>query len=125
IESRLREFDSETIARLMRLALASETATLLDWRYIPLGIPTGQMTGGVYRVMGKAQMQSNEDADWSLILKVVSCPRGEDAAIFKDVTHPLYWKREVLAFQSGLLDHLAGGLDAPSCFNIVEQPDGA
>jgi hypothetical protein len=124
IETRLAELDPTTVVMLMRLSLASDTAKLLDWRYVPLGIPTGQMTGGVYRVMGNAQDQSKE-VDWSLVLKVVSCPHGEGAAMFKDVTHPLYWKREVLAFQSGLLDHLAGGLEAPRCFSIDEQPDGS
>lgn len=34
-----------------------------------------------------------------------------------------YWKREALAYQSGLLDDLAPGLVAARCYGVGEQPD--
>jgi hypothetical protein len=36
--------------------------------------------------------------------------------------HPEYWKREVLAYQSGLLGDLPGGLVAPRCFGVLDVP---
>lgn len=33
-----------------------------------------------------------------------------------------YWKREVLVYQSGLLDNLPGSLTAPRCYAVVEYP---
>ncbi len=54
---------------------------------------------------------------WSLILKVVvSAMHGGD---------PQGGTRERLAYQSGLLDDLPGGLAAPRCFGVVEQEDGS
>lgn len=35
-----------------------------------------------------------------------------------------YWKREVLAYQSGVLNQLPDGVVAPCCYAIQELPDG-
>jgi hypothetical protein len=37
---------------------------------------------------------------------------------------PSYWKREILAYQSGLLADLPAGFRAPRCFGSVEHPGG-
>jgi hypothetical protein len=66
------------------------------------------VTGGVYRVTGDG---------FSLVVKVVR--HGEDATpdglwgSGADPGHRNYWKREWLAFDSGLLASLPGGLRAP------------
>jgi hypothetical protein len=48
--------------------------------------------------MSPSEIGSNNPADWA------------------------YWKREILAYQSGLLDDLPGDLLAPRCFGVVEHP---
>lgn len=73
--------------------------------------------GGVYRFIGSGHDQG-ESVEWSLILKAIRPTLGSD-----DPSGWAYWKREVLAYQSGLLDNLPGGLVAPRCFGIVEHPD--
>jgi Phosphotransferase enzyme family len=42
-----------------------------------------------------------------------------------DPGHPYYWRREALAYTSGLLDRLSGGLRAPACRAAVERADGS
>src|SRR5207237_402832 len=37
--------------------------------------------------------------------------------------HPIYGKREALAYASGLLDDLPGGIAAPRCFAVEERTD--
>jgi hypothetical protein len=41
------------------------------------------------------------------------------------VDHWYYWRREALAYGSGLLASLAGGLRAPVCRLVAERPDGS
>ena len=64
------------------------------------------------------------DADgihpWSLILKGSS---GAAQSGNNDPTQLMYWKREVLALQSGLLYEPPGSLSAPRCYGIVERPN--
>jgi hypothetical protein len=42
----------------------------------------------------------------------------------KDVDHWYYWKREALAYESGLLGSLPDGLRAPACRGVFERSDG-
>jgi hypothetical protein len=70
----------------------------------------------VFHVSGDAS-DRDEVLRWSLVLKVIPFSANRD-----DPSHHFYWKREVLAYQSGLLDNLPGGLAAPRCFDIVEHP---
>ncbi|WP_171651213.1 phosphotransferase [Paenibacillus foliorum] len=75
------------------------------------------VTGGLYRVAGTAW--SNEEAvHWSLILKVVVPAIQAD-----DPQHYNYWKREVLAYQSGILEQLPEMIRAPRCLAVEEQDD--
>jgi hypothetical protein len=43
----------------------------------------------------------------------------------EDPKHWYYWRREVLAYESGLLDSLTGGLRAPDCPLIAPRADGS
>ena len=77
------------------------------------------VTGGVYRVRA-----GNE----SLVIKVVR--HGIDATPDQlwqsgaEESHRNYWKREWLAFDSGLLDRLPGLLHAPHTLLTTEQDNG-
>ena len=66
---------------------------------------------------------------------------GEDSAILKlvahadgghvnwqsgaDVSHWYYWRREVSAYESGMLEALRGGLRAPECRLVEPRDDGS
>src|SRR2546423_7579337 len=77
------------------------------------------VTGGVYRVTGDG---------FSLVVKVVR--HGEDATpdglwgSGADPGHRNYWKREWLAFDSGLLAPLPRRLRPPPCLLTTEHREG-
>jgi hypothetical protein len=75
--------------------------------------PVASGTGGIWRLRGTG---------WSIVLKVVH--NSEDGhqnwRSGRDPSHWYYWRREVLAYTSGLLTSLAGGLRAPVCHLAAE-----
>jgi hypothetical protein len=89
-----------------------------DVRPIDPHLRIHSVTGGVFRVVADGE---------SLVLKVVR--RGEDAdpgqlwVSGAEPSHRNYWKREWLAFDSGLLDGLPGGLRAPRTLLTEEVTD--
>src|SRR2546421_5784987 len=61
----------------------------------------GPMTGGIYRVAAAAQ-PDGPDTPWSVILKILrpaAVPPGDQ----DDPASWCYWRREVLAYQCGVL----------------------
>jgi hypothetical protein len=76
------------------------------------------VTGGVYRVAADGS---------SLVLKIVTLGSDPDPDALwvsgADPTHRNYWKREWLAYGSGLLDALPGELRAPRMLLATEAAD--
>lgn len=121
IETQLQAFDSAALTGFVRQSLHSETLEVDNWHAQSLHNATGIATGGVYRVAGIGQEQEQQ-REWSLILKVIRLtPTGRIAG--EDMAHALYWKREALAYESGLLADLPEGLRVPRCFGVVERDD--
>ena len=84
----------------------------------PLGRGVPAATAGVWLVRAR---------DAAAVLKVVRLnpeghPRWPAAA---EPEHPYYWRREVCAYESGLLDRLPGGVRAPRCRGRFERADGS
>ena len=84
----------------------------------PLGPGVPAATAGVWLV------RTGDDA---AVLKVVRLnpeghPRWPAAA---EPEHPYYWRREVCAYESGLLHRLPGGVRAPRCRGRFERADGS
>jgi hypothetical protein len=88
-----------------------------------LGQSHGPVTGGVYRV-AEAARACGQHTPWSVILKILS-PDAVPAAGRDDPTSYLYLRREVLAYESGTLEALPGGLRAPRLLGREDQPDGS
>lgn len=109
--AQLQALDQATLTPLIRQALGSDSLVPVDWQVASYGGGAGQC---VYRFAGRAQDQGRV-VPWSLILKTARAPEGEVAP-----TDSSYWKREMLAYQSGLLANLPAGLAAPRCFGVVE-----
>ena len=74
------------------------------------------------RFTGSLAQHRDQGAEkqWSLILKVVGSTAAQD-----DPNDVRYWKREVLAYQSGHLADLAGSLTAPRFFGTYEFSEKA
>jgi len=116
-DTQLQSVDRATLTPIVRQALGSDTIEVVDHQCQEIRGRAGGAEG-VYRFTGSGHDQG-EAVPWSLILKIIG-PRPD----FDDPSGWAYWKREMLAYQSGLLDALPGGLAAPRCFGVVEQPGG-
>ena len=108
--------DSVMLTPLVRQSLQRSDAEILDWKIDRLY--GGSFHSEIHRFSGKAR-DRDEILSWSLILKIIRSPDGHD-----DPAALNYWKREALAYQSGLLDQLPDVICAPRCFGIVE-PSGS
>jgi hypothetical protein len=101
---------------LVQDMLGQPAAVLVgDWTCKPLSGGAGEGLG-VYRVAGLARV-GEESVPWAVVVKVCG---GDDAG------DPAAWgypPREALAYGSGLLDALPGGLAAPRCLAIEQRPD--
>ncbi len=75
-------------------------------------------TGGLYRVIITGK-EYNQPKSWSVVLKIARENKEE-----LDPPYYNYWKREFLAYQSGLLNDLSGGLEAPRFYGSTERPNG-
>ena len=125
IETQLDLLNPKVVSGLVQQVLGGQGYDSLHWHYKRLNRSVGIATAGIYRLSGAAQ-RADHDRAWSLILKVVSpSAAGAAGGLTEIESHPLYWKREALAYQSGWLDHLPGGVRAPRCLSATEQPDGS
>lgn len=102
---------------VVRKALDRPSLQVIDWKVQPLhgGV---EWDSTVHRFQGQAR-DGGEMVPWSLILKAVKSAKKSI-----DPGGIWYWKREALAYQSGLLHHLPGGnVTAPSCYQVEERSE--
>lgn len=120
-------FDAETLTSKVRKALGLPFFRIDDWRCTSLtGHISNPATGGLYRVIGSGSGRQNaQPIPWSFILKIVHLAEDAPQGWGSDLLHFGYWKREALAYQSGILEDLGANLRAPHCFEVAEQPDGS
>jgi Phosphotransferase enzyme family len=97
------DIDLDELSRAVGHEVSSYTADAIDPQ-----LRLHSVTGGVFRVHGE---------DFSLVIKIVRNGGDTDAdALWTSSTQPAhrnYWKREWLAYSSGMLDTLPGELRAP------------
>jgi hypothetical protein len=119
INLQLQSIDEAVLTPLVRRSLHREKAKILHWQVQPL---TGgvEIESSLHRFTGEAK-SGDKTLPWSLVLKIIQSPAGSagDPLAFR------YWKREALAYQSGVLNDLPGGITAPECFSTEEKPDSA
>lgn len=107
------EIDLDQLTRAVGHEVTSYTVESIDPH-----LQLHSVTGGVFRVRGEG---------FSLVIKIVK--RGIDAdpdALWVagvEPSHRNYWKREWLAYSSGMLDTLPGELRAPRTLLATEQAD--
>src|SRR5438105_2046327 len=124
IEAQLETLSLAAVSVLASQTLGEPGWNTLHWSQARIYLSAGAATGGIYRLAGTAERDS-QTRDWSIILKVVAPLGLMTAEQNNDQTHPIYWKREVLAYASGWLDQLPGAIRAPRCFGIEARPTGA
>lgn len=109
--------DAAMLAPLVRTLLGEPAAAVATgWSCRPLA--GGASEGiGLYRVAGSARV-AGVDHPWALVCKVCAPAQGTDPGAWD------YPPREPLAYGSGLLAALPGGLAAPRCLGVEARPDG-
>ena len=109
--------NAATLEPLVR-ALLDEPAAVVagGWSCRPLGGGAGEGPG-LYQLTGSARA-SGATHPWALVCKVCSAADGADPDAWD------YPAREGLAYGSGLLAALPGGLATPRCLAVEAQPDG-
>ena len=114
--------DSTILTQVVRAVLARPDAIVDHWQVQPAGPSNGAATVGVYHVAGTARVGPTVH-DWAVILKLIRPAANLHNPAARAPDHPIYWKREALAYQSGVLADLAGGIGAPRCFAVEERAD--
>jgi hypothetical protein len=113
------EMDQACLTSLVQKALGQPGLQVTDWKVQALhgGVEFGS---AIFRLSGLAGPGSASQP-WSLVLKVVQ-PGEKDA----DPQGIWYWKREILAYQCGLLHSLpCENVTAPACYGVDQRPDGS
>jgi hypothetical protein len=111
---------SEQLSELVRAASGRPGADVAEWRRESLYGGVGAINDArhLYRFVGTAR-DGDDVVPWSLVLKWFRPTGREDPTLLS------YWRREILAFASGLLDDLPGRVAAPRCYGVDDFPDGA
>ncbi|UUZ94789.1 aminoglycoside phosphotransferase family protein [Paenibacillus sp. P25] len=117
----LENMDKGRIQKISSRLLQTEMGMVTDWRCDSIG-PANRnfVTGGIYRISGTSEMSKGLSHSWSFILKIVNADPNRD-----DPSHYNFWRREVLAYDSGYLQNLPAGITVPKCLAIDEKDDGS
>jgi hypothetical protein len=121
--TRLQTIDSEDLTPIVRHALESPYARVLNWQSVPLtgGLGHTVTSGiGIYRFFGTAQIE-DQVLPWSVVIKTRSSASKQ---VIHDPTSLHYWKRELLIYQCRLFDDVGVGFALPRCYGTVEHEDG-
>ena len=110
--------EQEYLESLLQRALCTPDAHIREWGVQRL---TGGLEVGsaIYRLQGSVEVEGKAQT-WSLILKT-----SQPNAQIDDPQGFRYWKREMQAYQSGMLQELPGKVTAPRCYDICEKSDGS
>ena len=117
IPAQIQAIDQIILDPLVQQATGRPTVAVVEWSCHPVHAGAGEGTG-VYRFLGNAS-DAQTAVPWSLILKILEAPPHAGG-----VSDWNYWKREVHAYYSGLLQTLSRGITVPQCFAMSEQSDG-
>jgi hypothetical protein len=125
VPSALRAVNESKLAAIVRTSLQRQNFCIQGWQVHKLDGGVGNPVSiGLYRFEGIG-VDRGEWLDWSVILKVIQSPANLGYSDFgegDDQAHWNYWKRELLVYQSGWLETLPDGLNAPSCYEVNELP---
>jgi hypothetical protein len=124
-EDEVKCVDAAALAGPVGRRLGNPAAVVADWEMRRLGGSLGNpVSGGLYRFAGTAEANGRREP-WSLVLKIAQSPANVGESNMgegDDQRHWNYWRREMLVYQSGILDNLPDGLAAPRCYGAVERP---
>ena len=124
LAGRLRRLTAAELAPVVRNALRDDHAWPLTWEFDGLDWTGNPATVGLFRLAGIARTSGGEEVPWIVVLKVVADVDLTGDPLIDRYTHEPeginYWKREALAFSSGLLIGWPGPLVPVHCYGVEE-----
>jgi hypothetical protein len=114
---RLRAVDPRLLAEIVRQDQRSQSFELRDWTVERLSSQGIINPDALFRFSGHGRA-GNEARPWAVVLKILHKPQEE-----QDRRDLWYWKRELLAGQSQLLERLPGPVMAPRVYAATEHAD--
>jgi hypothetical protein len=105
---------------VLAAAVGGVDAVVLDCSVEPIVTGTGAATGAITRLAGRARVGGPEQAFAIIRKEFRPLATGRHAAGAADPRHWAYWRREPLAYASGVLP-TGPGLAAPCCYGVVDD----
>jgi hypothetical protein len=119
---RLEQLTGADLAPVVQRALDDDQALPVSWQFESLDWTGNPATVGLFRFTGLAQTRESREVPWIVVLKVVGdADLTGDPLIYQGTHRPQglnYWKREALAFRSGLLTGWPGPLIPVRCYAV-------
>ncbi len=116
--SRLASLDAPTLTAVVRSALGRTDVAVTTWDCHVVKAETRPDGRLVCRICGRARTDGRDDLPWSVFLKVPNA-----TGTHRDGWHREPFQREVLLYESGLLDDLPGGIVAPRLLGLTRRTD--
>jgi thiamine kinase-like enzyme len=117
----LKAMDQAVLTEVIRKDRNIPDLALIDWMVEPIShekiIDT---TGGLFRFSGQGQSTQGIEP-WTVVLKCINDPKQWS----QQPREWSYWRREIMAFQSGLLEQPPTGIRAPRYYGVMENENGA
>jgi len=124
LAGRLHQLTAVELAPVVKKALRDDHAWPLTWEFDALDWTGNPATVGLFRLAGIARTSGGGEVPWIMVLKVVADVDLTGDPLIDRYTHEPeginYWKREALAFNSGLLIDWPGPLVPVHCYGVEE-----
>jgi Phosphotransferase enzyme family len=127
LAGRLEQLTAAELAPIVRRAVGDSQAWPLTWEFDTLDWTGNPATVALIRLTGMAQTKEGRKVSWIVVLKVVADTDMSGDPLIDQYTHEPqglnYWKREALAFSSGLLTGWSGPLVPVRCYGVTEESE--
>jgi hypothetical protein len=117
----LKAMDQTVLTEIVRKDQHDSDLVILDWMVEPIQHDVlVDTTAGLFLFTGQS-WSAKGNRSWKVLLKWINNPKQSN----QQPHDTFYWRREILAYQSSLLEQLPLGVRAPHCYGVMENEDGA
>jgi len=117
----LKAMDQAVLTDVVRKDQHNSDLVILDWAVEPISHQKiVDSTGGLFCFSGRSQSTQGIQP-WKVVVKCINNSKG----LSEQPRTWYYWRREIIAFQSGFLEQLPSGVRAPRFYGVMENENGA